>query len=87
MEQLNTFPIYSLGKWIDSVFLHSRQPLKQNIFAWHYARQVLDFLIAQAPGHFHDGASTATACRAASAGPPDTFGLVRRLSSRTGAPE
>ena len=50
MEQINTFPIYQLGKWLDSVFLHATQPMKVNLFAWQSARNTLDFLIAQGPG-------------------------------------
>src|SRR5437870_51826 len=50
MEQINIHPVYMLGKWLDSVILHARLPLKSNIFAWNYARDILDFLIAPGPG-------------------------------------
>ena len=50
MEQINTYPLYLLGKWLDSVFLHARRPLKTNLFAWQSAQYFLDFLIAPGPG-------------------------------------
>src|SRR4051794_29997186 len=50
MERIDTHPVYLLGKWLDSVFLHARLPLKTNLFGWQSARNTLDFMIAQGPG-------------------------------------
>jgi hypothetical protein len=45
MQQVNTYAIYLLGKWMDSIFLHARAPLKVNIQAWQWAISLLDLLI------------------------------------------
>ena len=45
MEQVNTYALYLLGKWMDSIFLHARMPLKLNIHAWRWAISMLDLLI------------------------------------------
>lgn len=45
MEQINTYGIYLLGKWMDSVFLHARVPLKQSIGAWQSLHALLSILI------------------------------------------
>jgi len=50
MERINAFAVYQLGKWLDSVFLHARFPVKANPSAWVFARNALDYLIAPGPG-------------------------------------
>ena len=45
MKQINTYAIYLMGRWIDSVYLHARMPLDHNILAWQSARSLIDILL------------------------------------------
>jgi hypothetical protein len=45
MEQVNTYVLFLLGKWMDSVFLTARQPLHRNLAAWQATQALLDILI------------------------------------------
>lgn len=45
MEQVNSFALFLLGKWLDSIFLHAKLPLNTNVGAWHQSRAMLDILI------------------------------------------
>jgi HEPN domain-containing protein len=49
VEQTNIFTVYLLGKWLDSIFLSARMPIKQNAQAWEQAVWLLDFLIVPGP--------------------------------------
>jgi hypothetical protein len=46
MDQINGIAFYHLGKWLDSIFLSVRMPVKANLGAWQAARTILDVLLA-----------------------------------------
>ena len=58
MEQVNTFGVYLLGKWLDSIFIgaHSNAPVGSNILAWRNAQSVL-FLLLDGGASFKLGLS------------------------------
>jgi len=45
MEQVNTFALFLLGKWLDNTFLGAKLPIQQNVNAWQTARAILEILI------------------------------------------
>jgi hypothetical protein len=48
VQQLNIYPIYQLGMWLEVCYLHVRMPLKQWAFFAQSAKGTIDVLLADA---------------------------------------